>query len=586
LPAHEKSSPDPRAAPGPESGAQAPARRALDALFRETEAARTAMLRSAVAGPGESGLGAIAERVALAVADAEAPERRAELAERFASSIGALRFVPSVPVLSNAGRLGQLAACFVLEPEDQLASIYEVLARAARIQQLSGGVGVHLSRLRPRGTPIRGAGGVSPGPCAFAELFAHSARINSLSGRRPGAHLAVLRDDHPDLIEFIRSSARSSGALSGLGLAVGVRDALLESARRGVDHTLEHGSVSRRVSARAVLEEIARAIHATGQPTLLFLDAIARGNPAPHLGAIEATNPCGEQPLLAGESCVLGSLHLPAFASARGELDLAALRAETELAVRFLDDVVEVQHSPDPECAAATRRTRKVGLGVMGFADVLLRADVVYGSPESERIAKELIGVVADAAAHATEALAAERGAYPAWRAPGRPRRNATALAIAPTGTLRLFTACTGGIEPLLHPVVSVSEGAAQHRLVSACVLEQISAHGIEPEPLLRALEQGAPASALPGIPAHERELWLRGSEVSPERQIAMQALFQRHVDGAVSKTVHLAPEATPEQIVEWIHLAQRTGCKGIAFYRAAHAESAPCLRCEEALIS
>jgi ribonucleoside-diphosphate reductase alpha chain len=568
---------------GPASTAGASAPEPLAALWRETLAARAAVLRATVATPPERTLADVAERVASAVAAAEVPERRAEIAERFSDSIRSLRFLPSVPVLSNAGRLGQLAACFVLEPEDELASIYDVLGRAARIQQLSGGVGIHLSRLRPRGAPIRRAGGVSPGPRAFAELFAHSARINSLSGRRPGAHLAVLRDDHPDLIDFVRAPVPSAGTLAGLGLAVGVRDALLESARRGGDHTLQHQGFSRRVPANAVLEEIARAIAATGQPTLLFLDAIAQGNPVPHLGAIEATNPCGEQPLLPGESCVLGSLHLPAFADAGGALDIAALGAEAELAVRFLDDVVEVQRSPDSECASASLRTRKIGLGVMGFADLLLRRGVAYGSPESERLADELMATVAGSAARASEALAGERGAFPAWRGPGAPRRNATTLAIAPTGTLRLLAACSGGIEPLLHPVVHVRDGDAQHRLVSASVLAEIAERRGEAAALLRALEDGVPAGALPGIAPAEQGRWCRGAEIPAERQIAMQARFQWRVDGAVSKTVHLAPDVSPDRIVEWIHLARQLGCKGIAFYRAPLTEAAPCVRCDQA---
>jgi ribonucleoside-diphosphate reductase alpha chain len=552
-------------------------------LAHETQAAQALVLRASVAAPGEHDLASVAERVALAVAAAEAPERRAEWSERFAASIRSLRFVPSVPVLANAGRLGQLAACFVLEPEDRLDSIYDVLARAAHIQQLSGGVGVHFSRLRPRGAPIHAAGGVSPGPCAFAELFAHSARINALSGRRPGAHLAVLRDDHPDLLEFVRSPAEAGEALAGLGLAIGVHDALLERARTGGDCELSHGAVSRRVPARSLLLEVARAIAATGQPTLLFLDAIAQANPAPELGAIEATNPCGEQPLLPGESCVLGSLHLPAFLDARGALDLAALRAETERAVRFLDDVVEVQRSPDADCAAASRRTRKIGLGVMGLADVLLRQGVTYGSPASERLAEGLISAVAEAARRASEALAAERGAYPAWRGAGVARRNATTLAIAPTGTLRLLAACNGGIEPLLHPVVAVRDADTQRRLVSASVLAEIEARGISPAALLAALEAGVPTRELPGIAPSERERWLRGAEIPAERQIAMQALFQRHVDGAVSKTIHLPLAARPEQIVEWIALARRLGCKGVAFYRSADAAAAPCIRCDTA---
>jgi ribonucleoside-diphosphate reductase alpha chain len=217
----------------------------------------------------------------------------------------------------------------------------------------------------------------------------------------------------------------------------------------------------------------------------------------------------------------------------------------------------------------------------MGFADLLLRQGVAYGSPASERVADTLIGTIAEAAQRASEGLAAERGAYPAWRGPGAPRRNATTLAIAPTGTLRLLAACSGGIEPLLHPVATVRDGDASHRLVSASVRAAIEARRLPPAPLLAALEAGAAVSELPGIAPSERDLWLRGAEISAERQIAMQARFQRCVDGAVSKTVHLALDTRAEQIVEWIALARRLGCKGVAFYRAADAARAPCIRCD-----
>jgi ribonucleoside-diphosphate reductase alpha chain len=257
---------------------------------------------------------------------------------------------------------------------DSLDSIYATLHRAARIQQGSGGVGVHFSRLRPKDTPIQPSGGVSPGAMAFIELFAHSARLNALSGRRPGAHLAILRADHPDIVEFLRARSRHPESLVGVGFAVAVSDALLAAAAAGDEISLRdpRGASTGRVAARDLLREIAAVIRTTGEPTVLFLDAIQAANPAPHLGAIEATNPCGEQPLLPGESCVLGSLQLPAFADGAGVLDAERLADAARDGVRFLDDVVEVNRYPDEDIARVTRRTRKVGLGLMGFADWLL----------------------------------------------------------------------------------------------------------------------------------------------------------------------------------------------------------------------
>jgi len=418
-----------------------------ETMREEARAAREALLEASVAVCGEPDLDAVAERVGHAVAEAEPAAVRGVFAQRFMAMLRDGYFWPSVPILSNAGRRdgGQLAACFVLESGDSLDSIYDTLRRAARIQQGSGGVGIDLSRLRPRGAAIRRSGGVSPGPVPFAELTAHSARINALAGRREGAHLVVLADTHPDVLAFVEA-ARKVEALRGAGLALGVSDALLEAARTGAPYALgdPRGEPAGHVQGRVLLHTIAEAICETGNPTLLFLDAIAADNPAPHLGPIRASNPCGEQPLLPGESCVLGSLALPAFADRDGQVDLAALEGAAGLAVRFLDDVVEVNAFPDADCEAAGRRTRKIGIGVMGFADLLLLRGEVYGSPESEATASCVMACIERAAHAASQALAKERGAYPAFRGPGPERRNASLLAIAPTGTLRLLAACNG----------------------------------------------------------------------------------------------------------------------------------------------
>jgi len=560
---------------------------------REAEEARSAVLQATVAAKGEAGLADVAERVAGVVSSAEPAPRRREWKERFAEGIASGRFLPAVPVLSNAGRSGQLAPCFVLEPEDSLDSIYATLHRAARVQQGSGGVGVHFSRLRQRETPIQRSGGVSPGPMAFIELFAHSARVNALSGRRPGAYLAILRADHPDVVEFVRARSRAAGSLAGVGLAVAVSDALLAAAAAGDGIPLRdpRGAIAARIPARDLLLEIASAIHATGEPTLLFLDAIQAANPAPHLGAIEATNPCGEQPLLPGESCVLGSLHLPAFADATGALDLERVAEAARDGVRFLDDVVEVNRYPDEEIARATRRTRKVGLGLMGFADWLLLRGVRYGSAESGRLASEVMGVMARAAREATEALAAERSAYPAWRGSGRPRRNACVLALAPTGTVRLIAGCNGGMEPFLQPILEVRSRSATLRWIDPWLESWLADRVPDPRAVLSALENEVASSELPDLDAGDRALLRRAWEVSPEEQIDLQGRFQEHVDGAVSKTVHFGGDVSPERIALLIRRARDRGCKGVAFYRRdagclppavdLYRESGDCVACD-----
>jgi ribonucleoside-diphosphate reductase alpha chain len=560
---------------------------------KEAEAAQNAVLQATVAAPGEAGLAEVAARVAGAVAMAEPEPERAQWSDRFAAQIAAGTFLPAVPALSNAGRSGQLAPCFVLEPEDSLDSIYATLHRAARIQQGSGGVGVHFSRLRPKDTPIQRSGGVSPGPMAFIELFAHSARVNALSGRRPGAHLAILRGDHPDIVEFVRARSRQPETLAGVGFAVALPDALLEAAASAERAPLRNaaGGSAGSVSARDLLREIADAIRATGEPTLLFLEAIEAGNPAPHLGAIAATNPCGEQPLLPGESCVLGSLHLPAFSDADGSLDLERLADAARDGVRFLDDVVEANRYPDGDIARKTRGTRKVGLGLMGFADWLLLRGVDYGSAESERLASEVMGVVARAARAATEALAEERGAYPAWRGPGKPRRNACVLAVAPTGTLRLIAGCNGGMEPFLQPILEVRTSASAMRWIDPWIEAWLADRTPDPRAVLSALENEVASSELPDLAAADRRLLRRAWEIPPEEQIDVQARFQEQVDGAVSKTVHLAGDVPSQRIIDLIERARQRCCKGVSFYWhdagarppavSLYRESAVCVACD-----
>lgn len=555
-----------------------PQRRA-DSTKRATDEARDAVLRASVAAPDERSWEDVAQRVAEKIAEGEPAGERGRWQERFLGALLAQRFLPSVPILSNAGRNDQLAACFVLAPEDRLDDIYATLGQAAQIQQLSGGVGVELSALRPRGTPIRRAGGRSPGPVAFAELFAHSARINALSGRRPGAHLAILADDHPDVLEFVRAAGSGDARFASLGFALGVSDRLLAAERRDGWHALRAGcGRGGRVRARALFVEIARAILATGQPTLIFADVVEAANPTPELGLLRATNPCGEQPLLPGESCVLGSLHLPAFADARGQLDLAALASTTADAIRFLDDVVERCAFPGRASVEASRRTRKVGLGVMGLADLLLLRGLRFDAKAARQLTDEIFASVRRAAEQASARLAEERGAFPAWAGRGPRRRNATLLAVAPTGTIRLLAGCNGGIEPLLQPVVEVETPDARLRWTDVWVRAWLAERSASPERVLRALAAGVPAARLPGLAPRERALLRVGAELDWRAQIALQAAAQAHVDGAVAKTVQLPARASQATVLAAIRLARRTGCKGVALYRASRAPV--CLDC------
>lgn len=537
--------------------------------------AQRALLEAQVTGPGETTLADVAERVGRAVAEAEVADERSKWAERFASSIAERRFLPSVPTLANASRSGQLAACFALEVDDTLESIYGTLRRAALIQQGSGGVGIEFSALRPRGTPITRSGGHTPGPVAFCELFAHSAHSMALAGRRSGAHLAILRDDHPDIVDFVRARRDAPERFPQLGMAVSVSDWLLRAGRSDDVWMLSHPhGESAQISARTLLTEIAKSILASGNPTLLFRDRMEIDNPTPALGALRATNPCGEQPLLFDESCVLGSLHLPAFVDSDGSLDEDGLARVVWDAVRFLDDALTVNLWPDEQIERASLRTRKIGLGVMGLADFLLLHDVHYDSEAGRALSAEVLGFIARETDAATRALGEERGAYPACR--GNPRqRHATTRAFAPTGTLRLLAGCSAGIEPFFDARVELSTDTGTLSWTDPWLLRWLERRRVDPGPVLDALAAGAGYAALPGLAADDRALLRQAWEISAEDQIAMQATAQRHVDGAVSKTVQLDPRASPspDAVVDWIQKARSLGCKGVAFY-CGHRES------------
>jgi ribonucleoside-diphosphate reductase alpha chain len=516
-----------------------------------------AVVSSLCAAPGEAHLEAVAARVARAVAAVEPSGERGRWEDRFRDLISRCLLLPSVPILANAGRSDQLAACYVLEPEDSLESIYRTLGLAAAIQQGGGGAGVDFSRLRPAGARIVRSGGVSPGPLAFIELFARSALVNQRSGRRPGAHLAVLAVTHPDAPELIRAARSRRESLAGVGLALALDDAFLLAAEAA-------GS-----DASRLLDEISAAILETGEPSLLFVDTIEAANPVPELGRIRAANPCGEQPLLPGESCLLASLDLPRFADERGALDWESLGAAADAGVRFLDDALERARFPSEAIERASLRTRKVGLGFLGLADLALRRGLEFDSLACRELAGEVTRFIAERAHAESRALASERAAFPAQRAGERARRNATVLAIAPTGTLRLISGSSGGIEPLLDPVHDLALAGRALRFVDRHVRAWLAERAADPDAVLAALARGQPSESLPGLSDSDRRLLRRGGELDPAAQIGIQAEVQRSIDGAVSKTVHLPRGVDAPRVRELALLAHRARCKGVALYRA-----------------
>jgi len=513
-------------------------------------------------------------RVAAAVALAEPPRDRARWTERFQARMAALEFLPNSPTLMNAGREhGQLAACFVLPVGDDLADIFDALKWAALIHQSGGGTGFAFSRLRPRGDLVRTTHGVASGPVSFMRVYDAATETIKQGGVRRGANMAVLRVDHPDILEFI--DAKRGPGLTNFNISVAVTGEFVRAAEEGMSLSLRHprtGAVVRTVDARALLARIASAAWESGEPGMVFLDRVEAANPTPDLSTFEAVNPCGEQPLLPFEACTLGSIDLGRFVRAGGVAweDLGWCVRD---GVRFLDDVLEVNVWPLPQIAEVSRRNRKIGLGVMGWADLLIALGIPYDAPAALSLAEELMAFVQKEAHAESAALALERGPFPGWAfsAPAQrgepPRRNATVTTIAPTGTLSVIAGCSSGVEPLfaVSYVRHVMEGTAlpeEHPLL----LERLRAAGAEAAlPAIRAIGR---VRGVAGVPAELQRLFATAHDVAPEVHVRMQAAFQRHVDNGVSKTINLPHGATVEEVAAAYRLAWELGCKGITVYR------------------
>ncbi|MEX2148465.1 MAG: adenosylcobalamin-dependent ribonucleoside-diphosphate reductase [Candidatus Rokuibacteriota bacterium] len=526
------------------------------------------------------------QRVARAVAQAELLLGTAAAADRwqetFESLLGSLDFLPNSPTLMNAGTpLGQLAACFVLPVEDSMDGIFGALHAMAILQRGGGGSGFSFSRLRPTGDIVASTGGEASGPVSFMRVFDCATENIKLGGRRRGANMGALRVDHPDIVEFA-GAKRTPGAFTNFNLSVAVTDRFMEAVASGEHYDLihpRHGRATGRLSARAVFDAIVQAAWETGDPGLLYLDAIARANPTPALGGIEATNPCGEVPLLAWESCVLGSVnlaHMVRVEDGDPAIDWARLRHAVRTGVRFLDDVIEINRDPLPAIAVATRATRKIGLGVMGFAECLIRLGVGYGTGDAVVWADRLIGFIADEARGVSRELAEERGTFPAWRhsihgVRHDRRRHATLLSIAPTGTLGILAGTSAGIEPLyalayrrahtlggeplpeLNPVFQ--RWAEQQRVDAAALVREVAAAGT--------------LAAVASVPPAVRRLFVTATELDVDRHLAVQHAFQRHVDNAVSKTINLPESASAEAVAGAYLHAWRLGLKGVTVYRS-----------------
>jgi ribonucleoside-diphosphate reductase alpha chain len=530
----------------------------------------------------------LCERVASAVAEAETEfgGPAAEVAEQFRGALSRLEFLPNSPTLMNAGTpVGQLAACFVVPVDDSLESIFEAVKRMAGIHQSGGGTGFDFSRLRPAGDAVRATRGIASGPVSFLNVFDAATGVVKQGGRRRGANMGVLRIDHPDVRAFIAAKEDPSRC-TNFNLSVTTTDDFWHAAQAGTAWPLvspRTGTVTDRVDARELLQDIARHAWESGDPGVIFLDAVNRANPTPKLGALAATNPCGELPLLPWEACNLGSLRLDAFVT-EGAVDWERLDAAVTLAVRFLDDVIEVSRYPYAEISAITRANRKIGLGVMGFADLLVDLGVAYDSPEAVALAERVMGRIHARAEAASSALAEERGVFANFagsraESRGRRLRNATVTSIAPTGTLSILANCAGGIEPFfaLSFVRHVLDGQRLPETNERFerVLRRAGAFSAD---LVAEVRARGSVRAVPSAPDSVKRLFPTAMDLAPAAHLAIQEAFQRHVDNAVSKTINLPADSTPEQIAAIYQDAWRRGLKGVTVFREGSKGSAAVL--------
>ncbi len=474
------------------------------------------------------------------------------------------RFLPNSPTLMNAGReAGQLSACFVLPVEDSLESVFDSLKAAAQIHQSGGGTGFSFSRLRPKGARVKSSSGVASGPVSFIRVFDMATETIKQGGVRRGANMAVLGVGHPDISEFI-SVKREFKELTNFNISVGTTRAFMEAVSADGLYQLDFSAEERR--ARQVLDQLVDAAWTCGDPGLVFLDRINQLNPTPRLGPMESTNPCGEQPLLPFESCNLGSLNLSKY-GLEGSFDFALFRLDIRRAVRFLDNVIECNHYPLVESERVTRSNRKIGLGVMGLADLLLFLQIPYDSPEARRWGELLMSFLDREAKAESMRLAVERGAFKNWKGSlwdrlGYPKmRNATVSTVAPTGTISMIAGCSSGIEPIFAARFerNVLDGESL-REIHPAVQRQLRRLGVSVQAALEL------SDAEIGI--RLGAAWSPAFSVGVEGHVRMQAAFQRHSDSAVSKTINLPMTASRDDVRKAYLLAYELGCKGITIYR------------------
>ena len=524
----------------------------------------------------------------VASADKEYVDKKELLAieERFYNLMTQLYFLPNSPTLMNAGRpLGQLSACFVLPIEDSMEGIFDSVKNAALIHKSGGGTGFSFSRLRPKGSSVKSTGGVASGPVSFMKVFNAATEAVKQGGTRRGANMGILRVDHPDILEFI-TCKQNNEDITNFNISVGITEEFMKAVEEGRDYDLVDPRTQKKtgsLNAREVFDLMVEMAWKNGEPGIIFLDRLNRDNVTPELGEIESTNPCGEQPLLPYEACNLGSINLSLMLKETDngpEVDFDKLREVVHESVHFLDNVIDVNKYPLPEIDRMTRGTRKIGLGVMGWADMLLKLGIPYDSDEAIELAEKVMSFIREEARCKSMEIAERKGAFPyfeksIYKDKNMKIRNATTTTIAPTGTLSIIAGVSSGIEPLF--AVSFIKNVMDNvELVETNPIfsEVAKNRGFYSEELMRKIAKKGGLHDIEEVPDDIRRIFVTAHDISPEWHVKMQAAFQKYTDNAVSKTVNLRHDATTDDVRRVFLTAYRLGCKGVTIYRDGSRDS------------